>query len=214
MLGAPAVDEGRDYGKGCEMRKKKEQPQKRRPMAWVDTATRVVEEFANEADLDSLHVNCVKSALRIDAQTDCLLAAIYLASIIGGVALLLTANLNLWVGAPIFLALACMAVGLGLTVRHARILGRLTLHADATISDDESAVEQFERLQGEAGSADDLRRSVLVLGALLAAGAIVAHFWHYAWRAALIALGLKALMTMLGALQRLARKLRGRRHGQ
>ncbi|HET6880944.1 MAG TPA: hypothetical protein VFI31_12355 [Pirellulales bacterium] len=191
------------------MRKKRERQQQRRPMAWADAAARVIEEPEDEDTLDRLRFDCSQNAIRLDAQTDRLLAVIFLTLIVGGLTLLLTANLDLWVGASIFLALACFVIGLGQTVLHAQILGRLALHADAVAIEDESSAEEFERLQREAGNQAGSQKFSLVLGALLATGGIIAHFWPYAWRAAAIGLGLMALIKVIDGLRYLVLKIRG-----
>lgn len=210
MLAAITLRLRARYGrKDAEMRKKRQRQQQHRPMAWADAATRVVEELEDESALDRLHFDCTQNAIRLDAQSDRLLAIVFLGLIAGGVWLLLAANLDLWVGAPIFLALACFAMGLSQTVLRAQILLRLAVQADAIAIDDESSAEQFEQLQREAESTGSFQRFLLMLGALLATGGIVALFWPYAWRAALIGLGLKAFIFTIHVFRRFINKLRG-----
>jgi fatty acid desaturase len=190
------------------MRKKKERQEQRRPLGWADAAARVVEEFEDEDAVYQVRFTCTQNAIRLDAQADRMLTMVFLASIAGSVALLLTANLDFWVGTPIFLALACFVLGLGQTVLHAHSLGRLVLRTDAIVIEDESSAEEFERLQRKTVDASDSQRFFLLLGALLAAGGMVAHFWQYAWRAALIAVGFKALFEAIRGLKFLAGKVR------
>ncbi|HEX7376854.1 MAG TPA: hypothetical protein VF278_07065 [Pirellulales bacterium] len=191
------------------MRKKRQQ--ERRPIppsSWSDAATRVVEELGDESAADQLRFECAQNAIRVEAQSDRLLMTVFLTMIVGGVALLFTVSFDLWVGSPIFLALACFALGLSQTILHARGLRRLAEHADAVTMDDESAAEHFEELRRGADSDAGFQLFLLTLGALLAAGGLIAHFWNYAWRAALIALGLKAFFLTVSALSFFIGKLR------
>ena len=150
-------------------------------------------------------VNYFEKAVDLTASYDRLLVSIYSALIAGIVVLLLHEKVSLWVGAPLFAALAFFVMGIGHTLLHMALTSKLLLMAEAlvngtevvpnAIEEEEPTLEAFARNQAYTQRSYSSQLFYLLFGLSCGAVAVVLRLWEYAWRAGVI--GLATLMLLL-----------------